>query len=131
MGFKKKRKIKNIDIRNETLRGDIKAMLEPMVGFEQNIVELATQGRGLKVTVEGENNTICLVFNNVCEYFVVDRFGVFFDTYNDSFGKYLKEGFNNILYSVKKENNENAFLVVTENYFIEIIADGWEQVKHI
>lgn len=126
MKYKRERKDINIDIKNEVLRGEIKAILSPMIGLEQNVVELMTKENGLKVMVEGEEKAVYFYFENVSEYIVVDRFGFFYTTYNESFRYYYQEDFNNILYSVKKNNGESAFLVVTENYFIEITADNWE-----
>lgn len=102
MKYKRERKDINIDIKNEVLRGEIKAILSPMIGLEQNVVELMTKENGLKVMVEGEEKAVYFYFENVSEYIVVDRFGVFYTTYNESFRYYYQEDFNNILYSVKK-----------------------------
>ena len=109
MKYKRERKDINIDIKNEVLRGEIKAILSPMIGLEQNVVELMTKENGLKVMVEGEEKAVYFYFENVSEYIVVDRFGVFYTTYNESFRYYYQEDFNNILYSVKKIMGEVHF----------------------
>lgn len=90
-----------------------------------NTTEFINQGNSLKIIVDDGNRRINICFAEILDYTVVDAFYVFDTVYDEqSFYKYFDKQFSNVIYRIVDDDymNGKKFLVVTEKFYIEVVA---------